>query len=324
VSKAVGHSPPAEAALAEPEAAATATVERDASRLAGLIGSVVAPATLISGIAYYFGWRREQAFAGYFGIDTSLLDFSSTDYVIRSVDALFVPLLALLLAALAALSLHVLLAQRRLQVIAAPSIATAGVGALVIGVLLAWGHAVSPEYVYLQALGPGVGALLIAYALSQLRAGAASLSALRVVAGAVALVSLFWATSEYADGRGRELARRLAADLLVNPRVTIFSKENLNIRPADFGDPTCPPVFVTRSRKAAYQYRYDGFTFLLRSGGRYFVTVTPQHPERAWQPYQPVLVVPEDAGIRIQVNRGQAYDLEPGERTAAGSLAFTC
>ena len=94
MSEAVGHAPPTEAALTEPGAAATATVERDASRLAGLVRSVVAPATLISGIAYYFGWRREQAFAGYFGIDASLLDFSSTDYVIRSVDALFVPLLA--------------------------------------------------------------------------------------------------------------------------------------------------------------------------------------------------------------------------------------
>jgi hypothetical protein len=324
VTEAVGHSPPAEAAPAEPQAAATATVERDASRLGTLIGSVVAPATLISGIAYYFGWRREQAFAGYFGIDTSLLDFSSRDYVLRSIDALFVPMLALLLVALGALCVHVLLARFRLSASAAPALAAAGLGAIVVGVMLARGDGFWAEYIYLQALGPGVGALLLAYAFTQLRPGAASLTALRVAAGAVALVSLFWATSEYADARGRELAAKLAADLKVNPSVTVFSKENLGIAARDFGDPTCPLVFMTQSRKAAYRYRYDGLTLLVRSGGKYFVTATPPPKERAWESWWPVLIVAEDAGVRVQVRRGESYDLRPGERTAAGRLAFTC
>ena len=39
------------------------------------------------------------------------------------------------------------------------------------------------------------------------------------------------ATSEYADSRGRSEAKRLARDILVNPSVTIFSKEPLNIDP---------------------------------------------------------------------------------------------
>lgn len=106
--------------------------------------------------------------------------------------------------------------------------------------------------------------------------------------------------------------------------MTIFSKENLNIRPVEFGDPNCAPVFVTRSRSAAYAYKYEGFTFLLRSGGRYFVTVTPAYPEHAWQPYEPVLVIPEDAAIRVQLVRGADYAPTPAEATAAGRLAFTC
>jgi hypothetical protein len=327
VTEAVGtDNPPVEeaAAEAEAEAAADESVTRDASRLAGIVGTVVAPATLVTAIAFYFGWRREQAFAGYFGIDTSLLDFSTRDYVLRSVDSLFVPLLALLLVALGALCLHMLIGRRRLDATAAPTAAAIGIGALFVGGMLAWGHGLWSSYVYLQALGPAVGAILLAYAFTLLRPGAASLTALRVVAGGVVLVSLFWATSEYAESRGRALAAKLAGDLLVNPTVTIFSKDNLGIRPADFGDPTCPPVIVTQSPKAAYRYRYDGFTFLLRSGGRYFVTVTPQHPERAWGTGQPVLIVPEDAGVRVQVNRGQDYEVRPGEKTAAGSLAFTC
>ena len=324
MSEAVGHSPPADAARAEPEAAETATVERDASRLAGLIWSVVAPATLVSAIAYYFGWRREQAFAGYFGIDTSLLDFSSRDYVLRSVDALFVPMLALLLVALGALCVHVLLARFNLGRSVAPALAAAGFGAVFVGAMLARGDGLWSDYVYLQALGPAAGALLLAYAFTQLRPGAASLTALRVVAGAVVLVSLFWATSEYADARGRELAAKLAGDLKANPTVTIFSKENLGIAASDFGDPTCPVVVMTQSRKAAYRYRYDGLTLLVRNGGRYFVTGTPASKETAWVSWWPVIVVPEDAGVRVQVSRGQDYDLQPGEQTAAGRLAFTC
>jgi hypothetical protein len=327
VTEAVGtDNPPAEevAAEAEAEADATESVARDASRLAGIVGTVVAPATLVTAIAFYFGWRREQAFAGYFGIDTSLLDFSTRDYVLRSVDSLFVPLLALLLVALSALCLHVLIGRSRMDATAAPTAAAIGIGALFVGGMLAWGHGLWSSYVYLQALGPAVGAILLAYAFTLLRPGAASLTALRVVAGGVVLVSLFWATSEYADSRGRALAAKLAANLKVNPQVTIFSKENLGIRARDFGDPKCPLVQTTPTPKAAYRYRYDGLTLLLRSGGKYFVTATPPAKERAWQAWWPVLVVPEDAGIRVQVSRGQNYDLTPAEQTAAGRLAFTC
>ena len=327
MTEAVGtDNPPAEerAAEAEADAAATESVTRDASRLAGIIGTVVAPATLVTAIAFYFGWRREQAFAGYFGIDTSLLDFSTRDYVLRSVDSLFVPLLALLLVALGALCLHVLIGRRRLDATAGPTAAAIGIGALFVGGMLAWGHGLWSSYVYLQALGPAAGAILLAYAFTLLRPGAASLTALRVVAGAVVLVSLFWATSEYADSRGRALAAKLAADLKINPQVTLFSKENLGIRASDFGDPTCPIVLMTQSPKAAYRYRYDGLTLLLRSGGKYFVTGTPLGNQEAWEKSWPVLVVPEDAGVRVQVSRGQNYDLTPRERTAAGRLGFTC
>ena len=195
--------------------------------------------------------------------------------MLRSVDSLFVPLLALLLVVLGALCLHVLIGRRRLDATAAPTAAAVGIGALFVGGMLAWGHGLWSSYVYLQALGPAVGAILLAYAFTLLRPGAASLTALRVVAGEVVLVSLFWATSEYADARGRALAAKLAADLKVNPQVTIFSKENLGIRAQDFGDPTCPLVQTTRSPKAAYRYQYDGLTLLLRSGEMYFVTATP-------------------------------------------------
>jgi len=210
-----------------------------------------------------------------------------------------------------------------------------GVGALAVGVLLAAGHGVSSSYVYLQALGPGVGALLLVHALGQLpevrAAPAAPLSGLRIAALAIALVSLFWGTAEYANSRGLTLARELASNLTMNPSVTIFSKTNLNIKPSDYAGDTrnvaCDGPFVKQSPKADYRYRYDGFTLLLRSDGKYFVTPTPT--EQTWYPPtpsqpDPVLVLPDDNSIRIELQRGATYPAHTVEATAAGPLTMSC
>ena len=83
----------------------------------------------------------------------------------RSVDALFVPVLVVLLVSLAALALLVL-AARLPRVELGPLLFVAGAGAIAFGVALTAGHPIASGYIYLQALGPGVGALLVAGALS--------------------------------------------------------------------------------------------------------------------------------------------------------------
>ena len=40
------------------------TTTRATGRLAAVLVGVVAPTTLLVALAYYFGWRREVAFAG--------------------------------------------------------------------------------------------------------------------------------------------------------------------------------------------------------------------------------------------------------------------
>ena len=85
-----------------PEAVETETpslVGGGSSSVVGLVAAVIAPTTLITALAYYFGYRRERAFAGFSGIDVSALNFTTTDYVLRSVDALFVPAVVVLLVA---------------------------------------------------------------------------------------------------------------------------------------------------------------------------------------------------------------------------------
>lgn len=105
-----------------------------------LIGLVVAPTTLLTALAFYFGWTLINARARYFGIDPSTLGFSTSDYVLRSADALFVPVAVLAATGLAALTIHTAVRSRlshpRFRRIAVPvawGVAALGVALLAVG-----------------------------------------------------------------------------------------------------------------------------------------------------------------------------------------------
>jgi uncharacterized membrane protein len=304
------------------------------SRVISLVAAVVAPTTLITALAYYFGYRRERAFAGFFGIDVSALNFTTTDYVLRSVDALFVPAVVVLLVAFGAFFLHAVAGDLSSRFDPAPIAAVLGLCALILGIALLAGEPLASSYGYLQALGPAVGVSLLLYALARKRSvSRQALSAAVFVGVGVILVSLFWATSEYADSRGRSQAKRLARDILVDPSVTIFSKESLNIDPLAQGGGVVQPVqsgagcgeiTVQKLTGGAYSRRYDGFTLLIRSGDKYFLTPTPTDKQTAWDPVNDsIFIIPDDDNVRIQLTRGADY-AAPVEATAAGQLGFTC
>ena len=70
-------------------------VDRGAKRAEG-IGDlidrairVLAPAGAVTAVLYYFGHVREEALFAYFGVDLATIDFSTTDYLVRSTDAMF-------------------------------------------------------------------------------------------------------------------------------------------------------------------------------------------------------------------------------------------
>ena len=317
--------------MPEPDSSIVTTT-RATGRLAGVLVGVVAPTTLLVALAYYFGWRREEAFAGYFGIDPALLELSTDQYVLRSVDALFAPVVALLLVAFCALAIHGLLADRIESDYTAPVLLVVGLAALAVGLALAIGHPVSSRAIYLQALGLGVGAALIVYALAHrrgLQTATSSLTAMSFVAAGVVIVSLFWATAEYADDRGLQTARRLARNIDVSPQAVVYSKVNLGIDPLGVGSGavgSCAAIQATQTRKSAYRYRYAGFRLLAHSAGKYFVT--PSHGNgEPWDPaVAAVFVLPDDDTIRIEFLRGTDYQEESRESTFAGAqrTAFTC
>ncbi|MFZ3559951.1 hypothetical protein [Streptomyces sp. BH055] len=62
-------------------------------RVGALFGAVVAPTTFVTALLYYFGWHHAYWFFDYFGVNSTLLGFSTFDYLMRSLDGLFVPMI---------------------------------------------------------------------------------------------------------------------------------------------------------------------------------------------------------------------------------------
>jgi len=201
------------------------------------LGAVIAPSTLITALALYSGWARTNAVAAYFGLDSSLLGFSAQDYLLRSADVLFIPLGALLLAALLLVSAHLWVADhvpdngrvmRWLPVV----LLVVGFGLFTLGAadavsaLSFWTPFLFPQ------LSPGLGAILLSYGLFLRRRRQASLEATDTpsppqktpsprrearsphhflwlltlgVAGMLVVLSLFWGTPRVPVGDGTTL-----------------------------------------------------------------------------------------------------------------------
>ena len=71
-----------------------------------LLTTVVSPIAVSTALLFYFGWVRADAQARGLGYDVSLLRYSTPDYVLRSVNVLFVPVIMILVLGLMFLRLH--------------------------------------------------------------------------------------------------------------------------------------------------------------------------------------------------------------------------
>lgn len=277
-----------------------------------LIALVVAPTALLTALAYYFGVRLSAARAEYFGIDNSVLHFTTRDYVLRSVDALFVPLGALFVAALLALAVHAFVSHNlEDQRVSGPlrwTIRAAGCAGFVVFAICV--YAVFRElpfhtYYLLPSLGLGIGLIVLAYAVyverevhavTSRRAEASRHRPLSlpfiVVVGLVGVLSMFWATSDYAAALGRGRAKALAANLDARPSVVVYTERQLGI--------AGPGVVEKRADDAAaYRFRYSGLRLLIESDGRFFLI-----PNNWTRSKGAVIVLPDTPSVRLEFRRG--------------------
>ncbi|SDH05297.1 hypothetical protein [Pseudonocardia oroxyli] len=282
----------------EPEQPALAT------RVLRLVGSVVAPATVLTALLLYFGRLHAQGLADYFGLQYSVLDLTTQDFVVRSADGLILPAALTACAVLLALWAHWVLTralppparQRALRVVI-PVAAVLGCGL----VTLALVDAFTPGELFdpvgeLRGLCLAIGAPLLVYAVRLARTAGTGRSsggtALAEWTAAFALVSvgLFWAAGTYAVGVGTGRARQIADLLGSMPDVTVFSEKDLNLDGQ-------PGVSVQRcpAPERAYGYRYSGLRLVLQSGSQYLLLPVGWSVERG-----AAILLPRQGGVRLE------------------------
>lgn len=270
------------------------------------IALVVPPTTLVTALAFWFGLTLTSARSAYFGIDYSTLGFAASDYILRSTDALFVPVAVVLLLVLASLGVQALvtfLIKAGLQLAAIRAVALIVLlfasATTLVGVWSMFRPLPFPSHYLLPPVLLGGGAAWAAYAFSVLRAvwfrnrndqrniSVWERSGYLLVAMLVTL-SLFWAASLYAAALGRGKAQDLERNLQDRPGVTVFSKQSLGLG---------PPVkeTVIGNQEAAYRFRYSGLRLVIRSAGKYFLL------SEGWT---------REAGVAVVLNDGPDLRLE--------------
>lgn len=276
------------------------------SHVLGYVSVIGPPATVVTALVFYFGWARAKAQAEWMGLHVNLFGYTTRDFALLSISALYLPLLLLVALGLLWVWLDRIL-RRRVDRGAAgglsttlPRAALVGAAALIVlmVVLLFAERRYSPLYApYLVTVGVLVAAWAVRIRRYAARAGdgprrPAEQQAVEatLVLVLVALL-LFWGTSNFAEARGRGLAEALETNLLWLPRAQVYSEKPLGLD---------VPGLTTHDlgTDEAPLYRYDGLRLLSVSGERYFFLHDGWSVEEGT-----VVVLPDDSSLRVQYGR---------------------
>jgi len=251
-----------------------------------IIGTVVAPTTLLTALMYYFGRLETAAFLWYF-LDTpvTVLDLTVQDYLNNSVDGMIPPLIAVAVAALLALWVHQLLpgalpARTRRIVLRVLMPAAAIAGFVLVSLVMAdfvMGTVFLTSFPEGRGLSLSIGVLLLTYAtrlwrllIAERRPQQVSRRAPGAVAiaewGAVFIlvsVGLFWAVGSYALGVGIGRAQQFEASLRNVSDVVVYSDKRLSLQAPGVREVSC------QHPDAAYRFRYEGLKLVQQAGNQY-------------------------------------------------------
>jgi hypothetical protein len=284
-------------ALPDPESAGPAAAVDgnspvgQAQRWLSVGTSVIAPATLITTLLFYFGYVSSRAEFSYFGIDVDTIGLSTQDYAARSPQALLVPLLVIALSGATLLVTHRSI--RRASVLA-ERIAAAGLAVglvlLASGLILLFSFGLLhdwPPYSFVTPLVLAGGAGVTGYA-ARLR-GIPLRGWAIVLVLIVVVTCLFWCTATLAQWSGRGIARNSARHLDRLPSVILDTRDRLFLRSPGI-DETALPVAPGQ----VYHFRYRHLRLLIEGKDRMFLV--PEH----WSASNSTLVMPLDDSVRVQ------------------------
>jgi hypothetical protein len=267
-----------------------------------VVGLFLAPATLVTAVLYWFGLELTAGRVGWFGLTTSVLGFSTTDYLIRGTEAGVVPLVVLFVAVLVGVAAHGGLARlatcgrdarwyrRALSVAFVVGGFSSAAGLVGVFTPLPFpvdGYLVPPA---LLAAAP-----LFTMHVGRLLLGDVDRRYVRVAAIAtigLAVLGVFWATSLYAEALGRGRGQQLANSLGSLPAVTVYSERSLALD-------TVPSETLAVSESSRYTHRYFGLRLLVLSGGRFFLV-----PDTWTRDTGTVVILADAPELRVEIGPG--------------------
>lgn len=286
-----------------------------------LAGNVIAPATAISALLFYFGYVSSRSQYEYFGLDVDTIGLGTQGFVMRSPQPLLVPLLVLSVLGAGAVLLHAVLQRRLTAAFAEPAsgpepavrawqwigrATVAGLLLMAAGLVLLFLYPLLRDWYLFNLVTPlliAIGGTIAAYALaasrlaSRLEIAAASQkgsSALLRPAVSVCILvavaaSIFWATATVAQWSGLGLAQYRALHLDELPSVILDTRERLFLTSPGIKEVALPP-----STGQTFHYRYRHLRLLIQGEDRMFLV-----PDR-WSPSDSTLLVRLDNNVRMQ------------------------
>jgi hypothetical protein len=272
-------------------------------------GSIIAPATLITALLFYFGYVSSRAQYDYFGVDVDTIGLSTQDYVMRSPQPLLVPMLVLTLLGGGFLAAHLAIRRRAATDPAFRSLAkrmvVAGLILLGLGLVLLFTYVGIGDWAYYPLVTPlilAAGGTLTAYGMSTIRwmdgrsertpvGSQFAASAVLVAIWFAVAAGVFWATATVAEWSGRGLAKEQARNLGELPSVIVDSKQRLFL-PAGIG--VAERDLTGDADGQTFRYRYWNLRLLIHGRDRMFLVPT------TWHPNNTTLLIPLDGDVRVQ------------------------
>lgn len=281
-----------------------------------LIGAVTSQAVLITALLYYFGWVYSHAYFGYFGVEVGMLGYSTSDYVLRSINAAAWPFVGTLFVAAGSIAIHrhlVLPASARVHgprprlvlrwaVFAVACVGVALVAVVGIEIMIRDDIESLPLSIMLMLSVGLIGYRGVLQAehpdlRRAHRTTAAGTGSNPWIASSVLLVlglfGFLWGVGLYADQDGRHDAVAAAAAHFVDkPAIVVLSKDRLGI------DGTGERVGEITVPGEKFRYVYSGLWLLAYTADRYFLL-----PQQWMVARDRVFILRDTDDIRVDIAR---------------------
>jgi hypothetical protein len=253
-------------------------------------GAIAGASALLSALMLYFGWVRTRALFEYFGVPVEALKFGSTDYVLRSTDVFFRPVIwsTLAFAGLVIIFFAVNHLDRRitkppLRVLLRGTLAALTGFCAVVGAL-GLIEAVSPRVAAVSLCVSGV-LIVMQYGFYRRATHFRPPGVVFVIGLVLTISALFWAASIYATEMGRSLAQQFAEGALPRPIATVHSKTDLGI----------PGIPEPTTASQSWPFTYGGYKVLAFANNEWFLIY------QQWRIGSPTIMVPHSDSVRVVV-----------------------